>query len=116
MDASRGGAAAVSLDEVDFASYHAGPAPMDLPPKEIALVKGRTGLEAGPVILRLDGAWQMAENGSQTDRLTQSWADAIPATVPGSVHGALQAAGKISFDEIDSNILRYLMWAAPKNL
>ena len=95
MDASRGGAAAVSLDEVDFASYHAGPAPMDLPPKEIALVKGRTGLEAGPVILRLDGAWQMAENGSQTDRLTQSWADAIPATVPGSVHGALQAAGKI---------------------
>ena len=84
-----------SLDAVDFASYHAGPAPMDLPPKEITLAKGRAGLVAGPVILRLDGSWQMAENSAETNRLTQPWADAIPATVPGSVHGALQASGKI---------------------
>ena len=50
---------------------------------------------AGPFILPLDGSWRMAENGAETDRLTQPWADAIPATVPGSVHGALQASGKI---------------------
>ena len=84
-----------SLDAVDFASYHAGPAPMDSAPKEITLVKGRAAVEAGPVTLRLDGEWQMAENGVETDRLTQPWADAIPAPVPGRVHSALQASGKI---------------------
>ena len=84
-----------SLDAIDFASYHAGPAPMDMVPKEITLVKGRSGMEGGPMTLRLDGEWQMAENGIETERLTQPWIDAISATVPGSVHGALHASGKI---------------------
>ena len=45
----------------------------------------------------------MAENGAEADRLTQPWADAIPATVPGSVHGALQVTGKIPDSKFGRN-------------
>ncbi len=84
-----------SLDELDRASYHAAPSPFDAQPIPVQLenktAKHRTRLFE----FALDGAWQLAEGGNETDRLAGDWTDAIPAQVPGSIHTALWQAGKI---------------------
>ena len=84
-----------SLDELDRKQFNPGPEPMSSPAKRVVLKEGPVKLDKGPVLLSLDGAWQMAENGEQAARLHQPWPDAIPAVVPGSVHAALEKAGKI---------------------
>gem|GEM_PF-1995986 len=109
-----------SLNDWDRAGFKPGPSPMDSPATEIQLVQGAASLPAGPATLSLDGEWQMAEEGAEADRIPQpgkpgavhlygartgvpfggvlesdEWPDAIPATVPGSVHGALEKAGRI---------------------
>ena len=111
---------ASSLNDWDRISFRPGPAPMDSPANEIQLVRGDASLPPGPVVLSLDGEWQMAEGGAEADRMPQpdkpgavylygartqvpfgkvlepnEWPDAIPATVPGSVHTALEKAGRI---------------------
>ncbi len=47
-------------------------------------------------VISLDGTWEMALSG---DGLTADFSDAIPAEVPGSVHCALIAAGRLTDDE-----------------
>ncbi len=84
-----------SLDEVDAESYHAGLSPLASPAKEVALEAGKAEHPQGPGVVKLDGAWQLAEAGSETERLGSDWRDAIPAAVPGSVHDALFRAGRI---------------------
>jgi len=85
-----------SLDEIDRESFRAGPAAFDTPCPAVSLTSGAAKHPAGPVTLSLDGPWEMAENGVMLERLDPGpWADAVPATVPGSVHGALQASGRL---------------------
>ncbi|MGD0137857.1 MAG: LamG-like jellyroll fold domain-containing protein [Tepidisphaeraceae bacterium] len=84
-----------SLDELERREYRAGPAPLDLP---VQIVEPRIGDAVhvqGPSVLSLDGQWQMAEAGEEASRLGEPWLEAIAARVPGSVHAALEAAGKI---------------------
>ena len=109
-DASRGGNAMrvrrsepKSLDEIDRASFKAGPSPMDSPAQEIVLQEGAAEHPAGVTELSLDGAWEMAEGGEATGRLADKWLDAIPAAIPGSVHTALQKAGKIPDPKVGLN-------------
>ena len=96
---SNGGAARIvprlALDDYERQSYHAGASPMSVSPETVELKDGTAQHPSAPLVLALDGEWQMAEQGLDQDRLTASWPDAIPAQVPGSVHGALTAAGKI---------------------
>jgi beta-mannosidase len=88
---SRGG----SLDELESESYEAGPSPMSPAPVRIEVQEGSASHGPPPPGLSLDGGWTMAENGTEQQRLNGNWADGIPAAVPGSVHGALQATGRI---------------------
>jgi beta-mannosidase len=85
----------VSLDELDRKSYKAGPSPLDTPARKVRLNEGALGFPPGAARLSLDGDWQMAEGGTPEQRLAGNWSDAIAAQVPGSVHAALAAAGKI---------------------
>jgi beta-mannosidase len=84
-----------SLDELDRISYEAGPTPLSVPAKVVKLERGATVHPGGPVMLSLDGEWQMAEGGEEAERLNGEWGDAIPAQVPGSVHTALVQAGRL---------------------
>ncbi len=92
-----------SLDAIDLASYDPQPGPMDTPAVEVDLTPGEAAHPDGPQVVILDGTWQMAEAGSDQDRLAGNWADAVPAEVPGSVHSALFAAGKIPDPRIGLN-------------
>ena len=92
-----------SLDELDRESFKASAAPMDSPAKEVAVREGRAEHPAGVTMFSLDGAWQMAEGGEPATRLSDKWMDSIPAEVPGSVHSALQKAGKIPDPKVGLN-------------
>lgn len=85
----------MSIDEADRISFNAGPAPFDSPAEKIILSPGKTDQPTGAEVLVLDGTWKMAEDGNLVERLAGCWPDAIDAQVPGSVHTALQKAGKI---------------------
>ncbi|MCX7018207.1 MAG: beta-mannosidase [Candidatus Sumerlaeota bacterium] len=82
-----------SLDEIDIASYKAGPPPMASRPVNVKLLGGTGEKACAPASLSLAGEWEMAEDGDPCPRLISDWRDAIPAIVPGSVHGALRRAG-----------------------
>jgi beta-mannosidase len=84
-----------SLDELDRLSFQAGPAPADAPGQDVALAPGAAAHPSPLLSVTLDPVWRMAEGGAEEERLRGSWTDAIPAAVPGSVHAALVAAGKI---------------------
>ncbi len=93
-----------SLDEIDREAFNPGPAPLDLPAVTVDLHPGATELPDGPVTVSLDGTWELAEGGEAADRLgAADWADAIPATVPGSVHTALLEAGRIPDPRVGLN-------------
>ena len=78
-----------SMDEIDRKSFAAKPSPIE--------VKGTQMTETGnippigniPSEFSLDGIWQLAEGGTEKERLHTSWTDQIPARVPGSIHTAL---------------------------
>ena len=57
----------------------------------------------GPPCISLDSNWVLAEGGSEMERLSADWNDAIPAVVPGSVHTALLAAGRIPDPYVGKN-------------
>ena len=92
-----------SMDEIDRASYGAGPEPMASKATMVTLRAGPADHPAGAPALALDGTWQMAEAGSDAARLAGNWSDAIPAQVPGSVHAALVAAGKMPDPTVGRN-------------
>ena len=96
---------AKSLDQIDIESYEAGPAPMESKARMITLESGNVPHPAGAPVLALDGTWQMAEAGRERARLADNWSDAIPAQVPGSVHTALIAAGKLPDPTVGRNQL-----------
>ena len=84
-----------SMDEIDIESYGAGPAPMESKAHMVTLKSGGVSHPAAAPLLALDGFWLMAGGGGERARLADNWSDAIPAQVPGSVHAALVAAGKM---------------------
>lgn len=93
----------LSMDELDRRSFKAGPSPLDSEPEIVALKSGSYSSPTSAPGLVLDGEWQLAEEGSAEQRLTGNWRDAVPATVPGSVHAALFAAGKIPDPKLGRN-------------
>ena len=92
-----------SLDEIDIKSYAAGPPPMGSKALMITLESGTISHPGGAPVLELDGTWQMAEAGAERARLKNDWPDAISAQVPGSVHAALVAAGKLPDPTVGRN-------------
>lgn len=84
-----------SMDEYDRREFNAGPRPIDTTAKNITLQPGRAEHPAAVTELPLDGTWELAQNGGPLERIDKPWIDAIPAIVPGSVHTALEKAGKI---------------------
>ena len=84
-----------SLDQIDRESFAPAPSPISGQADTVALSPGSAVVSGGPVRLSLDGEWLMADGGTEAQRLTGAWTDAIPAVVPGSVHSALLAAGRI---------------------
>ncbi|MEI6169120.1 MAG: LamG-like jellyroll fold domain-containing protein [bacterium] len=88
----------LSLDAIDRHFYAPGPGPMEGEASAVTFLSADPGLAPVPTAdsTILDGQWEMAEDGDDESRLAPgSWDDAIPAAVPGSVHAALQKAGKI---------------------
>lgn len=85
----------IAMDELDRRGFQPGPSPLDAKARGISLDSGALSHPQGPPVICLDGVWEMAEGGAAEDRLHRSWTDAIPARVPGSVHAALAAAGRI---------------------
>ncbi len=61
------------------------------------------GLTDSTLRMKLDGTWQLAEEGSDEERLHGEWQDAIPAQVPGSIHTALVDAGKLDDPSFGTN-------------
>ncbi|MCY4537071.1 MAG: beta-mannosidase [Chloroflexi bacterium] len=84
-----------SLDQVDRESFGPAPSPVSGQAVKVALSPGKSADSDGPLRLSLDGEWLMADGGSEEQRLSGFWNDAMPALVPGSVHTALLAAGRI---------------------
>ena len=84
-----------SMDEIDNASYGARYSPTKSKAKTITLKPGAAQHPAGVKILSLDGKWTMSSH--------EDFRDAIPATVPGSVHAALVAAGKMPDPTVGRN-------------
>ena len=89
----------LSLDTIEACEFNAGPSPLTSHATRIRLApmtRGALRLPATkPGLTLLDGVWQMACEGGETDRLGGKWSDAIPARVPGSVHAALVEAGRL---------------------
>jgi beta-mannosidase len=83
-----------SMDEIDRLSFKAGPAPLDLPAQTVVLLPGAAQHPEPVKSVTIGPDWRMADGGARDERL-KTWSDGIPATVPGSVHSALVAAGKI---------------------
>ncbi len=84
-----------SLDQIDRESFGPAPSPVSGEAEFVELSPGSFRDANGPLRLSLDGEWLMAEGGAEEGRLSGLWNDAIPAHVPGSVHTALLAAGRI---------------------
>lgn len=84
-----------SLDAIDRRSFAAESSPWEGAADPIELQNGPIAHPAGPAVVALDGEWQLAEGGKVEERLGDTWPDAIPARVPGSVHTALVEAGRL---------------------
>lgn len=92
-----------SMDEIDRTSYGDGPAPMESRATVVTLRTGHAEHPAGAPVLALDGTWQIVEGGGESTRLDGDWSESIPAQVPGSVHAALVAAGKLPDPTVGRN-------------
>ena len=84
-----------SLDEIDAASFHAGPAPFNKKCVTVNLQEKSVKHVNAPEDIILDGEWQLIEGGNENERLIGEWSNPIAALVPGSVHDALWKAGII---------------------
>ena len=93
-----------SLDDLDNESFRAGQAPLSTVPSVVVdILPGAQDCSQGPMLISLNGEWLLAEGGEEWDRLKTEWTDAIPAVVPGSVHSALVAAGRLPDPTIGRN-------------
>jgi beta-mannosidase len=94
-----------SLDELDRASYHAGPTLQDAPPITISLTHNTAAAIPEPITMELNGIWELVEGDIPPEQIPTFWEQAIPAAVPGSIHAALVNAGRIpdpTFGENDA--------------
>ena len=96
-----------SLDQIERESFGSNPSPISGHADVVALAPGgsadmRRPLR-WPLSFSLDGDWLLAEGGTEAQRLSGTWEDAMPALVPGSVHSALLAAGRIPDPYIGRN-------------
>ncbi len=92
-----------SLDQIERESFEPGPSPISGHADVVALAPGGSADMRRPLRLCLDGDWLLAGGGAEAQRLSAPWEDAIPALVPGSVHSALLAAGRIPDPYIGRN-------------
>ena len=98
----------VSLDDRDREAFQAGPSPLQSEAVSVALQRGAPRQPAGPPVLSLDGQWEMVGRdpgkGRERELLAEGpWPEGIPAPIPGSVHTALLAAGKIPDPTVGHN-------------
>ncbi|MCK9414393.1 MAG: hypothetical protein M0Q53_18980 [Prolixibacteraceae bacterium] len=94
-----------SLDEIDRKSYAPSSIPVQTPYKEVKIKPGAIELPGTATLFSLDGTWELAEEGTDVDRLHKPWIDAIPAEVPGSVHNALFHAGLLPDPTVGKNMM-----------
>lgn len=90
----------LSLNDIDRRAFQPAPSPMQSKAVVVSLSPGRAPAAKAPVVLSLDGRWEMAGRdpgkGSEGEFLRGAgWKGAIPADIPCSVHTALLKAGKI---------------------
>src|SRR4051794_2587098 len=72
------------LSETDNASFRAAPSPLDWPSETISVQPGKIETPSMAQNFSLDGEWQLAEGGTDEQRLNEAWDKPIIATVPGS--------------------------------
>ncbi len=95
----------LSLDEIEAAKFKAGPCPLESSaiPVNLQRLSAIPTSPAAPPILILRDGWQLADGGEEAQRLKGGWSDAVPAVVPGSVHTALEAAGRLPDQTVGLN-------------
>jgi len=84
-----------SLDEIDAASFQAGPSPFNKECVPVKLLEKSIKHVNAPGDIILNGEWQLIDGGEENERLNGEWINPIHAIVPGSVHTALWNAGII---------------------
>lgn len=86
-----------SLDEVEKQIWKPGASMLDAPVIQIALEDKNPVFEGREKeVLSLNGNWEMAWDGDETERLgVKAWEDSFSAAIPCSVHTALFEAGII---------------------
>ena len=85
-----------SLDQIEKEQWNPKPSLLDLPITPVQPFDFIPDIELKPLPeLSLNGQWEMAEGGYTHERLSGQWDDAMPATVPGTIHTALLENGKI---------------------
>lgn len=92
-----------SLDQCDKAAFNPSSTPFEGRATVISLQPGAADHPSSPPVLSLNGVWDLAEGGTESERLAERWPDAIPADVPGSVHTALMNAGRIPDPYVGKN-------------
>lgn len=85
----------LSLNEIDREEFGARYTPFDNEVINISLKPKQVKASKAPQDILLDGEWQIAEGGNESERLSGRWEQTLPANVPGSVHTALWKAGVI---------------------
>jgi beta-mannosidase len=90
----------MSLDDMDRRAFKPASSPLDSEATPVDLKSSPRLIPPPCFRLSLDGEWRMVGcevgKGSEKEMLDgHGWEDAIPAVIPGSVHTALLAAGKI---------------------
>ena len=94
-----------SLDKMDRESFAPASIPMETPYKEIKVNSGEVELPHTAPIFSLDSTWELAEEGSDNERILNPWIDAVPAEVPGSVQNALFHAGLLPDPTVGKNMM-----------
>ena len=91
-----------SLDQIEYEQLNPRNRMLELREEHISLQKQTAVHPPKMNIVSLNGEWEMVQDGN-TDRVYGVWEDAIPATVPGSIHTALIEAGVIPDPVVGKN-------------
>lgn len=94
-----------SLDAIDRISFAPSNIPMESPYKEIKIKQGKMEFPNATPVCSLNGTWELAEEGSDENRVHNRWIDAVPAEVPGSVQSALFHAGLLPDPTVGKNMM-----------
>jgi beta-mannosidase len=94
----------VSLDEVDRQAFGSGPSPIDTKASVVSLKRGAASQRRMPKPVSLNGLWQMAQEGSQEQRLAGQWDDAFSVHAPASANTQLFEAGRMPDPTVGKNV------------